>query len=96
MTRKEYLKYNNTEAFDALNKPIKIGDTVILNNYFGTTPYIGIVDHFTESKKLAILYTCCVCKGKNCIRWFYRFPNTVIKLKNGNKSNSENKLEGQP
>ena len=90
MTRKEYLKYNNPDAFDMQGKPIKPGDTVVINSYYGTTPYIGIVDHFTEGGKLAVIYD--YNWGNSTIKCHaYRKPKTVIKIKNGSKSNSKNR-----
>lgn len=81
MTEREYLKYNNPSAFDKLGKPIKPGDTVVINNHYGTSPYIGVVDHFTRSGKLAVCYDWISRKDRIVKYWAYRIPSTVIKLK---------------
>lgn len=85
MTEREYLKYNNPSAFDKLGKPIKPGDTVVVNNHYGTSPYIGVVDHFTRSGKLAVCYDWIGWQGRTVKCWAYRIPNTVIKLKSGRR-----------
>lgn len=85
MTEREYLKYNNPSAFDKLGKSIKPGDTVVVNNHYGTSPYIGVVDHFTRSGKLAVCYDWMSWQGRIVKCWAYRIPNTVIKLKSGRK-----------
>lgn len=85
MTEREYLKYNNPSAFDKLGKPINPGDTVVVNNHYGTSPYIGIVDPFTRSGKLAVCYNWMGWQGIIVKCWAYRIPNTVIKLKSGRK-----------
>lgn len=81
MTKREYLKYNNPNAFDKLGKLIKPGDTVVVNNHYGTSPYIGVVDHFTQGGKLAVCYDWINWQGRIVKCWAYRIPNTVIKLK---------------
>lgn len=96
MTKKEYLKYNNPEAFDIQGKPIESGDTVVINNYYGAFPYIGIVDHFTQSGLLAICYNYKAYskdKTSDIKCWAYRTSDKVIKIKNGNSS--KNKDQGQ-
>lgn len=85
MTKREYFKYNNPNVFDRLGKPIKPGDTVVFNSYYGACPHIGKVDHFTQSEKLAICYKHMYWKGKFIGAWAYRMPNTVIKLKSGRR-----------
>ena len=85
MTKREYFKYNNPNVFDRLGKPIKPGDTVVVNNHYGTSPYIGVVDHFTRSGKLAVCYDWISCQGRIVKCWAYRIPNTVIKLKSGRR-----------
>ena len=90
MTEREYRKYNRDNVFDALGKPIKVGDTVVISNHYGSTPYIGKVDHFTESGTLAIHYLL-KWRGKNIKCRAYRLPENVIKIRSGNKSNSKNK-----
>lgn len=90
MTKKEYLKYNNPEAFDMQRKPVKPGDTVVINNHHGSAPYIGIVDHFTECGKLAIIYGY-NWRSSTIECYAYREPRTVIKIKDGNKSNNKNR-----
>ena len=94
MTRREYLKYNNPEAFDIQGKPVKPGDTVVINNHYGSAPYIGIVDHFTESGNLAITYDYGWGSTIKCRA--YRMPRTVIKIKDGNNTTNQNKEEGNP
>lgn len=85
MTEREYLKYNNPSAFDKLGKSIKPGDTVVINSYYGTSPYIGVVDHFTRSGKLAVYYDWMSWRSRVMKCWAYRIPNTVIKLKSGRR-----------
>ena len=85
MTEREYLKYNNSNAFDKLGKPIKPGDTVVINNHYGAAPYVGIVDHFTQSGKLAVHYDWMSWRSRVMKYWAYRIPNTVIKLKSGRR-----------
>lgn len=85
MTEKEYLKYNNPSVFDKLGKPIRPGDTVVINNHYGTSPCIGVVDHFTQNGRLAILYDWQAWKGTVVKLWAYRVPRTVIKLKSGRR-----------
>lgn len=84
MTRREYLKYN-TQAKDMLGKDLKPGDTVVINNNYTRTPYVGTLDHFTESGNCAIKYLWRVYKGKEYYCWAYREPCTVIKLRSGRK-----------
>ena len=93
MTKREYLKYNNPDAFDKLGKPIKPGDTVVINSYYYSSPHIGIVDHFTQGGRLAI-YWGTYHTRKNVLYgkcWAYRDPSSVIKIKNGNKNYHKNK-----
>lgn len=85
MTEREYLKYNNPSAFDKLGKSIKPGDTVVVNNHYGTSPYICVVDHFTRSGRLAVCHDWMGWQGRIVKCWHYRIPNTVIKLKSGRK-----------
>lgn len=94
MTEREYRKYNNPNAKDAIGKPIKIGDTVVINNHYGQAPHIGVVDHFTQNNNLAVKYIYrFYSKGKlhetEC--WAYRFSETVIKIKDGNTGKYKNK-----
>lgn len=94
MTKKEYLKYNNPETFDMRGKSIKPGDTVVINNHYGASPYIGVVDHFTQSGTLAILYDWVSHYGgkSHTIKcWAYRPPRQVVKIKNGNSSKNKYK-----
>lgn len=94
MTKKEYLKYNNPEAFDKQGKPIKPGDIVVINNHYGASPYIGVVDHFTQSGTLAVLYGWVSHhRGKpHTIKcWAYRHPRYVVKIKNGNNRKNKHK-----
>lgn len=86
MTKKEYLKYNNPEAFDKLGKPIKPGDTVVFNNYYTRIPHVGVIDHFTESGNLAIIYDWDYSYKKKKIKCrAHREPRAVVKLKSGRK-----------
>lgn len=85
MTKREYLKYNNPSAFDKLGKPIKPGDTVVVNNHYGASPCIGVVDHFTWSGRLAVSYDWMHWQSRIVKCWAYRMPNTVIKLKSGRR-----------
>lgn len=88
MTKREYLKYNNPEAFDMLGKPVKVGDTVVINNNYYATPIVGVVDHFTESGNIAVMYDYKFYRAgklETCKCWAYRFPRTIVKLKNGNR-----------
>lgn len=84
MTRREYLKYN-TQAKDMLGKDLKPGDTVVINNNYTRTPYVGTLDHFTESGNCAIKYMWMVFKGREYHCWAYREPCTIIKLRSGRK-----------
>ena len=85
MTKKEYLKYNQ-EMFDKQGKRINPGDIVVINNHYGSDPYIGIVDHFTDSGRVAVLYDWYSRCQKGYVKcWAYRYPNTVIKISNGKK-----------
>lgn len=86
MTKKEYLKYNNPEAYDAQGKRVKPGDTVVINNYHSSTPYIGVVSHFTQSGLLCIKYDWKSWKGNIVKLNAYRESRRVIKLKDGNKN----------
>lgn len=97
MTEREYLKYNNPSAFDKLGKPIKPGDTVVINNHYGASPYIGVVDHFTQSGNLAVCYDWVShYRGKPSIMkcWAYRPSEQVVKIKNGNSRKNKHKNEG--
>lgn len=94
MTEREYLKYNNPSAFDKLGKPIKPGDTVVINNHYGASPYIGVVDHFTQSGNLAVCYDWLSHYGgkPHTIKcWAYRPPRQVVKIKNGNSRKNKHK-----
>lgn len=95
MTEREYLKYNNPNAFDKLGKPVKPGDTVVINNHYGAAPYVGVVDHFTQSGSLAICYDwvayCSEGKSHTMKGWAYRDSSLVVKIKNGSKGNFKNK-----
>ena len=94
MTQREYLKYNNPEAYDMQGKPIKPGDTVVINNDYYANPIIGVVDHFTQSGKLAVLYDWVSHYGGTAHTvkcWAYRPSRQVVKLKDGHKSNSKHR-----
>ena len=83
LTEKEYFKYNSNDVYDALDRPLKIGDTVIVNNHYHTTPIVGVIDHYLDNGKLAISYNYYKCTMKIMA---YRHPSTVIKLKSINKN----------
>lgn len=83
LTEKEYFKYNSYDVYDALDRPLKIGDTVIVNNHYHTTPIVGVIDHYLDNGKLAISYKYCNSKIKVMA---YRHSSTVIKLKSINKN----------
>lgn len=91
MTKREYVKYNNPEAFDVQGNHVKPGDTVVVNNYYSHTPTIGVVDHYTESGNLAILYNWTSYDGTVQKCWYYRHANKVVKLKDGHRSKNKNK-----
>lgn len=84
MTRKEFMKYNQ-EVCDKQGKRINPGDIVVINNNYEATPFIGVVDHFTESGNLAVLYDWSNYKGNVVKCWAYRLPRKVIKLRSGRR-----------
>ena len=79
MNKREYLKYNR-DMHDINGKPIKVGDTVIINNHYGVSPIIGTVSHFTESNKVAVNYKE-ILKTRTFDCTAYREPETIIKVK---------------
>ena len=83
LTEKEYFKYNSNDVYDALDRPLKIGDVVVVNNHYSTTPIVGVIDHYLDNGKLAISYNYYKCTMKIMA---YRHPSTVIKLKSINKN----------
>ena len=83
LTEKEYFKYNSNDVYDALDRPLKIGDVVVVNNHYHTTPIVGVIDHYLDNGKLAICYNYYKCTVKIMA---YRHPSTVIKLKSINKN----------
>lgn len=91
MTKREYLKYNNPEAFDVQGKHVKPGDTVVVNNNYCSTPSLGVVDHYTETGNLAIYYNWTSYSGRIYKCWHYRPANKVVKIKNGRRSKNKNK-----
>lgn len=91
MTKREYLKYNNPEAFDVQGKLVKPGDTVVVNNNYCSTPFVGVVDHYTSIGKLAICHDRISYNGIVIKCWFYRPANKVVKIKNGYRSKDKNK-----
>lgn len=91
MTKREYLKYNNPEAFDVQGKHVKPGDTVVVNNNCYTIPLLGIVSHYTETGNLAIYYNLTTYRGNVIKCWFYRPAHKVVKIKNGRRSKNKNK-----
>lgn len=85
MTKKEYMKYNQ-EMYDKQGKRINPGDIVVINNHYGSDPYIGIADHFTDSGRVAVLHDWWSRWAKKYYKcWAYRYPDTVIKISNGKK-----------
>ena len=83
LTEKEYFKYNSNDVYDALDRPLKIGDVVVVNNHYSTTPIVGVIDHYLDNGKLAISYNYYKSTMKIMA---YRHPSTVIKLKSINKN----------
>lgn len=83
LTEKEYFKYNSNDIYDALDRPLKIGDVVVVNNHYSTTPIVGVIDHYLDNGKLAICYNYYKSTMKIMA---YRHPSTVIKLKSINKN----------
>lgn len=95
MTKNEFLKYNNPEAYDMQGKPIKPGDTVVINNHYGASPIIGIVSHFTQSGTLAVQCNRAVYlggKSHTIQHWSYRPSRNTIKIKDGNKDNNKDQM----
>lgn len=84
MTKREYIKYNQ-DVKDCQGKPIIPGDTVVINNNYSATPFIGVVDHFTESGNVAVLYDWTTWKGMIVKYWAYRRPCTIVKIKSGRR-----------
>lgn len=84
MTKREYIKYHQ-EIRDCQGKLLVPGDVVVINNNYSSNPYIGVVDHFTESGNVVILYdwTDWRCRIVKC--WAYRRPSTVVKLRSGRR-----------
>ena len=83
LTEKEYFKYNSNDVYDALDRPLKIGDTVVINNNYRAIPIVGVIDHYLNNGKLAICYNYYKSTMKIMA---YRHPSTVIKLKSINKN----------
>lgn len=84
MTKREFLKYNQ-EMYYNTGERINIGDTVVINNHYGNTPFIGKVDHFVESGNVAIVYNWSITKGGYIKCFAYRRPHTIIKIRSGRK-----------
>lgn len=85
ITKREYLKYNQNLQ-DMQCKPIKPGDTVVINNNYGTKPYIGKVDHFTESGNVAVKVKSNY-NNKSYIWYNYRAPSNILVIKKGKIKN---------
>ena len=83
LTEKEYFKYNSNDVYDALDRPLKIGDVVVINNHYHTTPIVGVIAHYLDNCKLAISYKYCNSKIKVMA---YRHSCAVVKLKSTNKN----------
>lgn len=82
MSKREYLKYNQT-LYDYNGKLIKIGARVVINNNYTSELIVGTVSHFTLSAKVAIKVPY-YCNNKLKYNlWYYRVPHNVIILKNG-------------
>jgi hypothetical protein len=95
MTKREYLKYSQ-EMYDMQNQRIYPGDTVVINNNYGPQPYIGTVTHFVESGRVAIespYYK--TANGKQYYSYFYREPENILKIKDGNKDSNKDSAESQ-
>ena len=83
MTQREYKKYYQ-EMYDALNKPINIGDIVVANNYYKSNVIIGEVSHFVESGRVAINTQ--HKWGKTTYKYrIYRFPLDIVVIKKSKK-----------
>lgn len=89
MSKREYLKYNQT-LYDYNGKLIKIGAKVVINNNYGSKPMIGIVSHFTETVKVAIKVRYYRSKTCDYYCWHYRKPDNIIILKNGHTNKHKN------
>lgn len=94
MTKKEYLKYNRDDVYDMLGNQINVGDIVIFNSIYISSPHIGTVDHFCDSNRLAIHFDYHYPSNRDTKLWAYRYPHNVIKFKNGNKSKCKDKSKG--
>ena len=84
MTKREFLEYNQ-EMYDNLNKRINPGDIVVINDYYKASPIVGVVDHFTESHKVAVSYDWIGYTGSIYKIFAYRRPHTIVKLRSGRK-----------
>jgi hypothetical protein len=90
MNIREYNKYHQ-EMYDALDKPIGVGDTVVANNYYKASVHIGKVSHFTESGRVAIKTS--TVYGKTRYEYFiYRLPFTIIVIKKSRKKKDYDNL----
>ncbi len=87
MTKREYIWYHQ-EMYDRYKKRINIGDLVVMNSTYGPFPIIGIVDHFTESKNVAVYYKLTPNSNKEYKYYAYRAPYNLIKLADGNNYNT--------
>lgn len=83
MTQREYNKYHQ-DVYDALDRHIDIGDTVVVNNYYRARIYIGKVSHFVESGRVAIDITS--VERNHTYKWkAYRFPSDIVIIKKTRK-----------
>lgn len=90
MNIREYNKYHQ-ELYDALDKPIDVGDTVVVNNYYRAAIHIGKVSHFTESGRVAITTT--TVYGKTKYNYFiYRLPYNIVVIKKSRKKKNYDNL----
>lgn len=84
MTEKDFLKYHQ-KLYDMQENIINPDDTVVINNNYYGTPIIATVSHFTRNGKVA-LYRKRTFGNSQIIVRYYRRPESVIKIKDGNKN----------
>lgn len=94
MTKRDYLKYNQ-HAADMLGNSIKVGDTVVVNNPYRAYPKVGEISHFTATGRVAIKYTWKNYAGDYNGGYFYRLPNNIVKIKDGDSFTDKDKTEGK-
>lgn len=81
MTQREYIKYNQ-QLYDMNNKLIKLGDKVVINDHYGVAPTVGIVTHFTASRRVAVSAPYFVGE-KYYESKAYRKPVNILVIKRG-------------